>query len=125
MFKRFVALLLVVHMVGLGAVPIAQAEIVGTELALQLEAREATLSRVDSLLAREEVRTQMLALGVDPAEVQARLAALTDEELQLVEQNLATLPAGGDGAIFIVIGVVFVVLIILELVGVTNIFTKM
>jgi hypothetical protein len=124
MFRRLIALVLVVPMLGLTTVPIVHAEIIGTELALQLEAREATLSRVEALLAREEVRNEMLALGADPAEVQERLAALTDAELQVIEANLTTLPAGGD-SIFIVIGVVFVVLIILELVGVTNIFTKM
>jgi hypothetical protein len=125
MFRRFMALLLLAPMLGLTTAPIVHAEIIGTELAMQLEAREASLSRVEALLARGEVRTEMLALGVDPAEVQERLAALTAEELHVIEENLATLPAGGDGSVFIVIGVVFVVLIILELVGVTNIFTKM
>ena len=62
-------------------------------------------------------------MGVDPAAVQERLAALTDEELQTLEGRLDSLPAGGDA--LAVIGIVFVVLIILELVGVTNIFTKM
>ena len=47
---------------------------------------------------------------------------MPDQELQQLADRLQDLPAGGDSALA-VIGVVFLVLLILELVGVTNIFT--
>ena len=62
----------------------------------------------------------MVALGVDPLDAQARVAALTDSELQTLDRQIGELPAGGD--VLAVIGVVFIVLLILELVGVINIF---
>lgn len=122
MARRAVAMLLILNMLGIGAMPVAQAQLISTQTALQLEARQESLTRLDQLLVREEVQTQMLALGVNPSDVQKRLAALTDEELQLIEQNLDAMPAGGD--LLAVIGILFIVLLILELVGAINIFSK-
>ena len=64
----------------------------------------------------------MLALGVDPAAVDARVARLTDAELRSLAERMDAMPAGGDA--LAVIGVVFLVLLILELVGVIDIFKK-
>ena len=88
---------------------------------LQLDQRDELLSSIQTELARDEVRAQFLARGVSPTEVDARVAALSTEELRELQLQIDELPAGG---ILEVIGVVFVVLLILELVGVTNIFTK-
>ena len=70
----------------------------------------------------DDVRAQFLERGVSPDEVDARIAALSTEELQTLSMQLDELPAGGS--LLAVIGVVFVVLLILEMVGVTNVFTK-
>jgi hypothetical protein len=60
---------------------------------------------------------------VAPADVEARIAALTDAELNTLATQMADLPAGGDSAL-VVIGIVFLVLLILEAVGVIDIFKK-
>ena len=77
---------------------------------------------IQAQMAREDVQKAMTEMGVDPAEAQLRVASLSDQELLTLEQELETLPAGGS--FFAVVGIVFVVLLILELVGVTNIFTS-
>ncbi len=64
----------------------------------------------------------MIGLGVNPSDAQARVAALTDSELQALDQRIESMPAGGD--VLAVIGIVFIVLLILELTGVINIFKK-
>ena len=51
-----------------------------------------------------------------------RIAALTDQELEQLAADLESLPAGGS--LLGVAGVVFIVLLILELVGVIDIFKK-
>ena len=89
---------------------------------MQLDQRGELVSRIQAQLARDDVRAQFLARGVSPAEVDARIGALSTEELQMLSLHLDDLPAGGS--VLAVIGVVFVVLLILELVGVTNVFTK-
>jgi hypothetical protein len=64
----------------------------------------------------------MVALGVDPAEVNGRLAALTDAEIAVLARKLDQLPAGGDA--LAVLGIVFLVLLVLELTGTIDIFKK-
>ena len=99
----------------------ARAGIVGTEQMVMQETRVASMSRIDSVLARDAVAAQLAAWGVAPEAVAQRLAALSDVELQQLAATMGDDPAGG---ILAVIGVVFVVLIILEVVGVTDIFSK-
>ena len=106
---------------SLGMQGSALAGTVGTEAMLaesapQSEAR----ATVDAELARQEVRSQMAAMGVDPAAVDARLAALSDDEMAELANNIESAPAGGS--VIGVVGVVFVVLLILEAVGVIDVF---
>lgn len=98
----------------------AGAGIVGTEQMVTQEARSMTLDRIESVLAGDAVAAQLAAWGVAPEDVSTRLSALSDVELQQLALSMGSDPAGGD--VLVVVGAVFVVLIILELVGVTNIF---
>jgi hypothetical protein len=100
----------------------AHAGVIGTQQYLSAVDREAAIARIDAVLAREEVRSRLEHYGVDPAAAQERVAALTDQELQTLANDLDNLPAGGD--LLGVVGIVFLVLLILELVGVIDIFKK-
>jgi uncharacterized membrane protein (Fun14 family) len=100
----------------------AHAGVISTQEYLAAVDRNAALERIDIVLAREEVRNQLEQLGVDPLAVNERIAALTDQELQLLAVDLEKLPAGGD--LLAVVGIAFIVLLILELVGVIDIFNK-
>lgn len=77
---------------------------------------------IDDFLSRDTVKQQLVALGVDPVTAQERVSSLTPQERKLLEEKIDELPAGA-GALEI-IGIVFLVLLILELVGVTDIFKK-
>jgi len=59
-------------------------------------------------------------MGVDAAQVDSRIAAMTDAELRSLAGEIENLPAGADA--LAVIGIVFLVLLILEAVGVLDIF---
>jgi hypothetical protein len=120
--KKMVAMLLILSMSLLGLPAASLAAPIGTDTLVQLEQRGELLSRIQTQLARDDVRAQFLQRGVSPTEVDARIAALSTEELQMLSMQLDELPAGGS--LLAVVGVVFVVLLILELVGVTNVFTK-
>lgn len=100
----------------------ARAGVIGTEQYLQALDRETALTRIETVLARAEVKTELERLGVDAALASARVAALTDEELKTLSSELESLPAGGSA--LGTIGVVFIVLLVLELVGVIDIFKK-
>ncbi len=111
------------NLVSLGCIPAAHAEVIGTPAFGQTLTREARIDKISGFLAQDSVRSQMIGLGVDPRDAQARVAALTDSELQALDQRIDSMPAGGDGFLAVV-GIVFIVLLILELTGVINIFQK-
>ena len=100
----------------------AQAAMIGTERAVSTEARAANLATVQQFMVRDEVRSQLVGLGVEPAMATNRVAQMSDAELQQVALNIQSQPAGGSA--LAIIGIVFIVLLILELVGVTNIFSS-
>jgi hypothetical protein len=122
MFKKTVVYALCFAVLNLGSPLVARAELVGTLQAVESGTRAQDLATVTAALAKQEVRDQMVALGVNPADVDARVARLTDTELRTLAGRMDQMPAGGDA--LAVIGIVFVVLIILELVGVIDIFKK-
>ena len=100
----------------------AYAGVITTQMYLTAVDREAARERIDAVLARAEVRRQLEQHGVDPAAVDERMAALTDQELELLATDLENMPAGGN--LLGVVGVVAIVLLILELVGVIDIFNR-
>jgi len=122
MLKRSLVYALCLAVLSLGSPLMARAELVGTLQAVESGTRAQDYATVSAALARDQVRDQMTALGVDPAVVEARVARLTDPELRSLADRMEQMPAGGDA--LAVIGIVFVVLIILELVGVIDIFKK-
>jgi hypothetical protein len=121
-FRRACVALVSVSLVSLGLQTPAAAGMVGTAEAVAAAQAVDPLVAVRGVLARDDVRERMVALGVDPAEVNGRLAALTDAELALLAEQLEQAPAGGDA--LAVIGIVFLVLMILEFTGVIDIFKK-
>ena len=77
---------------------------------------------IQSFLSRDTVQQQLVQLGVKPELAMARVQALTPAERLLLEDRINDLPAGAG--VVEVIGIVFIVLLILELLGVTDIFKK-
>ncbi|MEX2496775.1 MAG: PA2779 family protein [Woeseia sp.] len=118
---KTIALVLTANLITLGFVPSASAGVISTEAALEMHERSARIERISSVLARDNVQNQMVRLGVDPQDAAKRLAALSDSELQQLEARMDELPAGANGALE-VIGIVMLVLLILELVGITDVF---
>jgi hypothetical protein len=121
-FTRSIVLGVCAALLNLGSPPVAQAGMIGTLEAVAAPGRAADLATVNAALARRQVREQFLALGVKPEHIEARVAALTDEELRSLARQVGDAPAGGSA--LAVIGVVFLVLLILEAVGVIDIFKK-
>ena len=101
--------------------PAAHAGMVGTEAVVNAAQTQQYRERLLTALNRDDVQAQLLARGVDPAQVQARVDSLTDEEMQTLATNMDQLPAGGDSLIGALV-FIFIVLLITDLLGLTNIF---
>ena len=123
--RRGVALVLAVVMfvisMPLGA---ANAALVSTEQVLTHGEGAAERARVLAFLDRAEVREQIVALGVDPNEAAARVRALTDAQVHEIAGQLDQLPAGQSaiGAVLGVILVIFLILLVTDLLGLTDVF---
>ena len=124
LWKKLIVCLFALPVLALGAARPLAAEIIGTLPALDAAQRDRDLETVNRALASEQVSRQLTRLGVDQEQVDARVAALTDEELHALAQRMDSTPAGGVGFLG-VIGIAFVVLLVLELVGAIDIFKKM
>lgn len=122
-FVRGVAMLLATSVLNLSLCQVASASIIGTAEAMQTAARAERLNSVETVLARADVQSVLVAHGVSVEDAMTRVAALSEDELVTLEQKFDQLPAGGVG-IFEVLGITFLVLLILEVTGVINIFSK-
>ena len=109
-FKRVLCSMLIVCLAGAG-LPV-QAAMLPTD---------AERGQIFSLLDREEVRTQLQAHGVNPAEVKARVAAMTDDEVAHLAGQIESVPAGGADVLGVIL-TVFIILLITDILGFTKVF---
>lgn len=116
--RKTVATLLMVCL----ALPLPSfAGMVTTDAALAAGSHERSHERLASLLQRADVRARLEAYGVRPADVEARVAALSDEEAAKLAGDVDRLPAGGADLIGAII-IVFIVLLITDILGYTKVF---
>lgn len=101
-----------------------QAGMVSTEDVIGTAQAEADRERVDTFIASAAVREQLRALGVDPGEAARRASALSDDELRVIAGRIDEMPAGQSavGAIVGAILIIFIVLLVTDLLGLTNVF---
>lgn len=102
----------------------AIAAMIGTETVIDADGAQSAREYLNGILAREDVRNALISRGIDPQEAKNRIDGLTDEEAQYVADQLERLPAGGDffTTLLIIVFVIFVVLLITDIAGYTDIF---
>jgi hypothetical protein len=111
--RRLIAGLLVICI----AMPLpTQAAMVATDKALGSAERE----HVNQFLARADVQARLSRYGVKAGDVQARIAAMSDDEVAQLAGKMDAMPAGGDilGAIVLI----FLVLLLTDILGFTKVF---
>ncbi len=124
-YSRFVALPLAALMMAvsmpLGA---AQAALVSTDQVIDKSEIAADRAQVAAFLAREDVRRNLRAMGVNPDEAAARVAVMTDAEVRQVAARIDELPAGQDVAVALISAalLIFLILLVTDLMGVTDVF---
>lgn len=74
---------------------------------------ETSRERLTHIIDRQEVKQQLMAMGVSPTSVERRLASLSDEEVQTLNAKMAVLPAGGDSTVTISIGAAIIIALLL------------
>jgi hypothetical protein len=117
--QRILCLFLSLSLIVLPIGP-AQAAMIGNGQIINEVQSELNRSEILNILDREAAQQQMIALGVSPDMVKQRVAQMTDAEVAQLNQHLADLPAGGD--IWGVLLLLFIVFIITDMLGATDIF---
>lgn len=119
--KKGIAIALCAQMVlATQAVTMAQAEMVGTDAALGKYTALANRNALMDEIQRDDVQAEIVALGIDPAEAEARLAALSDAEIATMLTQMQDDSAGASivGTLFSV----FVILLVTDLLCFTRFF---
>ena len=78
-------------------------------------------SNLHRFLDQEGTRQQLVAWGVSPDSVKARVDSLTDSELVRINQEISQLEAGGTSVLGVLL-IIFLVFVITDVIGATNIF---
>lgn len=117
---RPIAVALSISLTSLGIPTQVFAGIVGTDEAIQVETSNAARDQVKTLLARADVQKELVAAGVNPDEVNDRVNAMTDAEVVALSGKLDQAAAGGDA--LGIAALIFLVLIVTDLMGWTDIF---
>ncbi len=118
--KRFFTSFLLAAFTFVGFTQAVQAAMIGTEQVHNAAAARENHARIAAALDRPEVVAQLEQLGVNKADAQARVAALTDDEAASLAGRIDSLPAGGDvvGALVLI----FVILLVTDILGLTKVF---
>jgi hypothetical protein len=114
--SRTISLVVITAFLGLGLQLPARAAIVGTDATIHATQS----SPAYDLLARQDVRDQLVQMGVNPDDAVARINSMSEQEIAALNGKLNELPAGGD--IVSTVALIFLVLLFTDIMGWTDIF---
>ena len=125
-FARYVCYFVTMTML-LMSLPVqtVQAAMVKTETMLTLSTSKNVRENLNQFLKREDVKAIMMAQGINTVEAKASVDSLSDAEIMQIADKMDQLPAGGStfGVIIGAAVIIFIVLLITDILGYTDIFT--
>jgi len=101
-------------------IPMSQAAMIGTQRIINHEQAQTDRAHLNTLLSRADLAAPLEAAGVDPSQLESRIAGLSDEEVTILNQQLDQLPAGSG--IIGTAALIFLVLLLTDILGYTNVF---
>ena len=95
----------------------ALASLINTETVLAENQSQEARDYLKQFMAREDVRSALIAQGIDPLEAEARIASLSDSEVIELADQIENLPAGQGvlGLVVVVLVIIVLVLVIMKL----------
>lgn len=98
----------------------AQAAMIGNEQLINQSLSQQSRDSLQQLFEQQAAREQLQAWGVSPDQIRNRIESLTATELARINQQVNELNAGGN--ILGVLLVIFIVFVITDVIGATDIF---
>lgn len=115
---KHIAVMLIVFMAVISAVPKAQAAFVPTDQSVVSDMRGQDMATVKQVMENKIVSQRLKALGYSEQEVEAKLSQLSDAEMHKLATKVDNLTSGG--VIGFVIAVLIVVLLVVLILDVTD-----
>jgi len=119
------AIFLAFHLLMLsGFYQSVSAAMIDTESVINVNRSQNPRDCLNNLLARKEIQAALIAQGIDPQEAQERIDNLSDDEIGKFVHEMDQIPAG-DGffeAFIIVAFLIFLILLITDISGYTDVF---
>ncbi len=124
-FARYVCYFVTMTML-LMSLPVqtVQAAMIKTETVLTMSTANDVRENLNQFLKREDVMAIMTAQGISPIEAKARVDSLSDAEIMQIADKMDKLPAGGS-TVGVIVGaavLIFLVLLVTDILGFTDIF---
>ncbi len=98
----------------------AQASLVTTSTAIEQQQAQYDRESLMQAIEKDEIRDQLISLGVDPLQVEQRIEAMTPSELAQLNTEINELPAG-QGVLGVLL-TVFIVFMITDMLCATDVF---
>jgi len=116
---KHICMLMVAVMLSIGFVPNVEANFISSTDAYTAADRSADLSGVRQTLENKVITQRLADFGYSPAEIDGRLAQLSDNELHTLASNIQDVDMAG-GALGLVIGVLIIVILVIVILKITN-----
>jgi hypothetical protein len=102
----------------------ANASMIGTEQSLKEDKHPLKREVLKNMLERKEIQEKLILYGVNSDNARVAVDSLTDDEILELAQKMDELPSGGNGVGALVGAalIVFLVLLITDILGYTDIF---
>lgn len=117
--SRALALLLTLFLMMLPATPLL-AGMLDTDTLITTAGAQSERMELAQRLQTTQARDALVRMGVDPADAQLRVDRLSDAEVATLNARMDELPAGGS--VLGVVAAVFIILVITDALGYTNVF---
>lgn len=119
LLRRSTAIFLSILLALMPLLP-AQAAMIGNDQIISQNQSQQTRDGLTQLFEQETAQQQLQAWGVSPDQIKSRIDSLTDVELARINQQVNDLQAGGD--VLGILLVIFLVFVITDIIGATDIF---
>ncbi|MBD3634964.1 MAG: PA2779 family protein [Methylophaga sp.] len=123
-FTKLVPILSILALFSMNIAPL-QAAMVDNDRLISQSQMQMSKQEILTQLDRQHVQDKLLAMGVNIDDAKQRIDQMTQQELAQVAQDIENMPAGSGGVVGPIVGallVVFIVLVVTDMLGATDVF---
>jgi len=120
LWTRSLVYVVAISLSNIASFPYANAALISTDQVAHATNQDRLA--INAMLARPDIQTELIRRGVSIDEANQRVAALSDEEVRTLSRQIDLLPAGGVDVLGVIL-IVFIVLLITDILGLTKVFS--